>query len=61
MLRLKDIWEVTFTTESLTGEYHQVKNEASDLVKVSRLIMSYVPKRGHEMVMVNVEKIIKLF
>lgn len=58
---MKDKWAVTFTCEKEDGTFYQVEGYADTLVKVSRMITSYQPKRKSELVQINVEKIVTLF
>lgn len=58
---MRDKWHVTFTCEKVDGSFYQVEGQANDLVKVSRMITSYQPKKNSELVQVNVEKIVTLF
>ena len=58
---MKDKWEITFTCEKEDGTFYQVINEVDNLIKISRMITSFQPKKKSELVQINVEKIVTLF
>lgn len=58
---MRNRWCVTFTCEKEDGTMYQIVNEVDTLVKVSRLILSFQPKKNSKLVQINVDDILVLF
>lgn len=58
---MRNRWLVTFTCEKEDGTFYQVVNEVDSLVKVTRLILSFQPKKKSKLVQINIDDILTLF
>lgn len=56
-----EVFQITIITINDEGKQHTFRTEESDLIKATRIVLTYQPKRNYELDEIQIVKGFKLF